>query len=188
MTSLIPPGTGAAPWPENARGPGSYQLVIRLRARRQIAVGALGEFLFPAGTYVYTGSALTGLRARVSRHLGEHKTCYWHIDYLLADPRVRLMTVFLFPGKRRRECALNRRVQSLPEARVIVPRFGCGDCRRGCPSHLFHFSDPPAEYTLQSAAHRIILLPTSPGDRLRPRRYSFFVGPGPADYRSGRTS
>lgn len=138
MTLTLASVRGSVSWPEGATGPGSYQLVIQLRAARRIAVGRLGEFLFPAGTYIYTGSALTGLKGRVSRHLGGHKTRYWHIDYLLADPRVRLTTVFLFPGKRRRECALNRRIQSLPGARIIVPRFGCGDCRRGCPAHLFH--------------------------------------------------
>ncbi|MBI3015198.1 MAG: GIY-YIG nuclease family protein [Candidatus Tectomicrobia bacterium] len=132
------PERGSSPWPEAASGPGCYQLLIQVNSPCHIAVSRLGEFLFPAGTYVYTGSALAGLKGRVSRHLSDHKIPYWHIDYLLAAPWAHINRVLLFPGRRRRECTLNLRVQCLPDARVIAPRFGCGDCRRGCLSHLFH--------------------------------------------------
>jgi len=135
------PKQGNALWPKTTSGPGSYQLLIQLKPACHITVGRLGKFHFPAGTYIYTGSALSGLKGRISRHLAKHKIPYWHIDYLLSAPQARLNRVYLYPGKRRRECTLSRRVQCLPGAGVIVPRFGCGDCRRGCASHLFYF--PP---------------------------------------------
>jgi len=43
-----------------------------------------GQIPFPAGWYVYTGSARNGLAQRVGRHLRHNKRKHWHIDYLLA--------------------------------------------------------------------------------------------------------
>ena len=62
---------------------GFYQLVVRLGRRRTIVVGRLGRFEFPAGYYVYTGSAKRGLESRIARHLRRRKRMRWHIDYLL---------------------------------------------------------------------------------------------------------
>ncbi len=51
----------------------------------------------------------------------------------------------LFPlsaGAAGRECALNRAVGRLLIAAeagaAAVPRFGAGDCRQGCPGHLWY--------------------------------------------------
>ncbi|NQU09864.1 GIY-YIG nuclease family protein [bacterium] len=107
----------------------SYQLDIRLGRARVIAVGRLGTFRFPAGRYVYTGSARRNLAARVGRHLAKSKRLRWHIDYLLACPAARVVGVRL---SGRPECALNHRTRG----RIIVRRFGASDCRRGCGSHL----------------------------------------------------
>jgi Uri superfamily endonuclease len=62
---------------------GVYQLLIRLDTDETIPVGKLGTFAFPAGFYVYTGSAMGGLDARIARHLSRIKRFHWHIDYLL---------------------------------------------------------------------------------------------------------
>jgi len=71
---------------------GTYALVMALKMEAAIAVGRLGcsggrggenEITFPAGYYVYLGSARGGLSARVGRHLKREKRCYWHIDYLI---------------------------------------------------------------------------------------------------------
>ena len=62
------------------RGPGTYMLVLRLPKRRRLAVGRLGDFEFPAGYYLYAGSAQGGLRGRVLRHLRADKKRHWHID------------------------------------------------------------------------------------------------------------
>ena len=90
-------------------------------------IGRLGEFHFPAGRYVYTGSARRNLDARVARHIRHDKALHWHIDYLLTSPGVRVVGVV---RSRRTECALNHAVVAaswqsglaLPTAAPIVVR------------------------------------------------------------------
>jgi Uri superfamily endonuclease len=107
----------------------SYQLLIELAHTASITVGRLGRFEFPAGRYVYTGSARRNLEARIARHLRAEKTLRWHIDYLLAAPGAHVVEV---RRSRREECALNRTTPgSAP-----VPGFGASDCRLACGSHL----------------------------------------------------
>ena len=48
---------------------GSYVLVLKLEEDKRLTIGRLGTFEFPAGLYLYCGSALNGLEARVRRHL-----------------------------------------------------------------------------------------------------------------------
>lgn len=107
----------------------SYQLLIDVARPLRCVVGRLGEFDFPAGRYVYTGSAKRGLDARIARHLRKHKALRWHIDYLIAAPGVRVVGV---ARSARGECALNRAVHG----RVPVAGFGASDCRAGCGAHL----------------------------------------------------
>lgn len=114
--------------------PGVYQLHLLLRRAARIPVGRLGTFDFPAGRYVYTGSALNGLAARVGRHRRRRKRLHWHIDYLLLHARIQRVT--LIPTRERRECALNRETLERPGAQVLAPGFGASDCR--CASHLVY--------------------------------------------------
>lgn len=97
-----------------------------------LPVGKLGTFLFPAGRYIYTGSAMNGVEQRLARHRRHNKTLHWHIDYLLHYARITDTRVF--PTLRNVECALNRKVLTQPGAQVIVKGFGSSDCR--CVSHL----------------------------------------------------
>ena len=71
----------------------SYQLHIQLTRPVTITVGRLGKFQFPAGQYVYTGSAKRNLEARIRRHLSKHKKLRWHIDYLLTHRNVRVSQI-----------------------------------------------------------------------------------------------
>jgi Uri superfamily endonuclease len=103
--------------------------VIELVRARPVRVGALGTFVFPAGRYVYTGSALRNLEARIARHLSRDKRLRWHIDYLLAAPGARVVRV---RRAAEGECELNGATRGA----VIVAGFGAGDCRSGCGSHL----------------------------------------------------
>ncbi|OIP01719.1 MAG: hypothetical protein AUJ96_17175 [Armatimonadetes bacterium CG2_30_66_41] len=114
--------------------PGTYQLHLCLDQPATIEVGRLGTFDFAAGRYVYTGSALGGLEARVNRHLRADKKLRWHIDYLLAHARIT--RVRRFPSPDRLECALNAHVLGRRGARVPVIGFGSSDCR--CSSHLVY--------------------------------------------------
>ena len=107
----------------------TYQLVIEVSVSARVQVGRFGEYLFPAGVYVYTGSALRNFEARISRHLSPAKKMRWHIDYLLASPGVRILEVRRFCDA---ECQVNQRTSGS----VPVPGFGASDCRCGCGSHL----------------------------------------------------
>jgi len=122
------------------RTPGAYHLVIHLAKRTTLRVGRLGQFAFPAGCYVYTGSAMGGLEARLARHRRRRKTLHWHIDYLLR--RAELVDVVVIPSERSIECERNRRVLRMQGAEVVAPGFGSSDCR--CPAHLAWFRTRPA--------------------------------------------
>ena len=107
----------------------TYQLHIQVAQPLRLAVGRLGVFDFPAGHYVYTGSAKRNLEARIARHLRREKTLRWHVDYLLSAPGVSVTEVVRADTA---ECALN---QATPGA-IPVPGFGASDCKHGCGSHL----------------------------------------------------
>lgn len=120
--------------------PGIYHLLIYLEQSKKIQIGKLGEFDFPAGYYVYTGSAMNGLEKRIARHLREDKKLHWHIDYLLQHAKV--IDVVYHSTDKPVECEYNEAVANLPNAQIIVPKFGSTDCDR-CRSHLVYFSDRP---------------------------------------------
>lgn len=128
---------------------GVYQLVLSLAEGVTLRVGALGLFYFPAGKYIYTGSAFGGFRARVARHLRREKRQRWHIDYLIQHAAVD--EVLLFPTCERKECAINIKMLALPHALVIARGFGSSDCR--CPSHLVYLQQDAC--TLVGMTHRI---------------------------------
>ena len=120
--------------------PGAYQLHLRLPRCVRIKVGKLGTFQFPRGSYVYTGSALGGLRPRLARHQRRSKRLHWHIDYLLRHAKIA--DIVCYPTTRKVECDLNREILDFPDAQVVVKRFGSSDCR--CPSHLVYLGEDPA--------------------------------------------
>jgi Uri superfamily endonuclease len=107
----------------------TYQLDIAVERPVTLTIGRLGEFLFPAGSYIYTGSARRNMDARIARHLRREKTLRWHIDWLLAALAVNVVAVRRY---RAEECLLNQKVRGV----VLVPGFGASDCRSGCGSHL----------------------------------------------------
>ena len=115
-------------------------MIVYLPQATTLQVGRLGTFLFPAGRYVYTGSALNGLETRLARHQRQNKTLHWHIDYLLRNARI--LGIGVFPTPRKMECALNQKALRRRGAQVVAKGFGSGDCR--CPSHLVflgHFQE-----------------------------------------------
>lgn len=129
---------------------GVYQLLIRLDKDETIPVGKLGTFTFPAGFYVYTGSAMGGLDARIARHLSKTKRFHWHIDYLLersaviryAIRELEGWQVRGFEGSESQECRLNSATLALEGARIPVKGFGSSDC--SCHAHLVHFESEPS--------------------------------------------
>jgi Uri superfamily endonuclease len=105
-------------------------------------VGKLGAAVFPQGTYVYTGSAMNGLAARLRRHSNRNKKLHWHIDYLLALSEARIQRIFVYPPGRNQECRQNQRIGAEPGATALFGHFGATDCKSGCTSHLFYFAKP----------------------------------------------
>lgn len=119
---------------------GCYTLVIGLRRKRRINVGRLGSSCFPAGAYLYTGSAMSGLARRLSRHLSKkRKKRHWHIDHLLSCREARVQELLIYPGAAQAECRHNQRIARLPGAKAVVAGFGSSDCVSGCLSHLVYF-------------------------------------------------
>lgn len=115
---------------------GVYCLCIQVGGEMEVEVGALGIIGFREGLYIYVGSALNGLDARILRHIetsrGANKVIRWHIDYLLKEPEVWIESVHVLATDKRIECALANEVSRRSEP---VKGFGCSDCR--CVSHLF---------------------------------------------------
>jgi len=75
---------------------GSYLLLLKLDQKVSIK-----HWTIEAGIYVYVGSAMGDLSARVARHLRKNKRKHWHIDYLLEHAKV--LSVVMLPSERRLE-------------------------------------------------------------------------------------
>jgi len=116
---------------------GSYVLALRLDAPHTFRVGRLGEIDFPAGWYLYTGSARGpgGLLARLARHgqrLGPHKRLRWHVDYL--REQATWDGAWGRVAAERLECDWAAALRGLAGAQIVAPGFGASDCH--CPAHL----------------------------------------------------
>lgn len=136
------------PWTDDGAlppQPGAYAVVLCLGRPTRLRVGALGEAEFPAGVYVYLGSARGpgGVRARLGRHLRGVGRPRWHVDALraVAQPIAWGYTTAPPPGLPW-ECAWSQHLLAAhPHAFVPLPGFGASDCAHGCPAHLVGF--PP---------------------------------------------
>jgi Uri superfamily endonuclease len=124
--------------------PGSYILELYLKKTTTLQDGRLGIFTFPAGAYLYFGSACGpgGLRSRLSRHLNVRpsRPAHWHFDYLNAVSKVQAFCYLAYPNQgsllQRLECRWSQAVAGLSGSSVPAPGFGASDCHCGCPAHL----------------------------------------------------
>ncbi|MEW6187960.1 MAG: DNA/RNA nuclease SfsA [Thermodesulfobacteriota bacterium] len=134
-TALLP-----IPWKSidrEAQDRGSYLLLLRLEKRKSITIGKMGEVLFQPGYYLYVGSAMKNLTARLERHRRLRKTHHWHIDYL----RQEAAWVAALPVRSSAalECTMAAAMEKIADG--SVPGFGSSDC--SCPSHLFGMESNP---------------------------------------------
>lgn len=117
-----------------------YLYRFRLERDCTLTIGRLGVFSFRPGCYIYAGSALGGLEARLSRHhrFNSGDRPHWHIDWLSARAAEKSFAVV--HTTERLECELARAVAGLPGAVTAAPGFGASDCR--CATHLFRLERP----------------------------------------------
>ena len=111
----------------------SYQLTLKISEEISIRIGRLGVFNFPAGRYIYTGSAEKNIEQRIARHLRKEKKIHWHIDYLTTHRSVEIIEV---RRSEEDECSLNQKTKG----RITAPGFGASDCTKACGSHLKYIS------------------------------------------------
>ena len=109
---------------------GIYTLLTKLDASQAITIGKRGIISFPAGYYVYVGSALNGIEVRVARHLKKEKPLHWHIDYFLQKAQVK--EIIAGSTEKKMECTI---ASHIGRKLTPVPHFGCSDCR--CTGHLY---------------------------------------------------
>ena len=107
----------------------TYQLDIVLVVPTRLSIGQLGVFDFPAGHYIYTGSARSNIESRIARHLRHEKKLKWHIDYLLCSPHASIGKVTRYAES---ECKINLQTMGV----ILVKGFGSSDCHADCGSHL----------------------------------------------------
>jgi Uri superfamily endonuclease len=115
---------------------GVYCLIINLKEKSGIQIGRKRKIVFQEGCYVYVGSALNSLTARIKRHLSDEKKLHWHIDYLLKNSDSEIVDVIFTLTTERLECKV---AQIISEKVFGISGFGSSDCK--CPSHLFYFED-----------------------------------------------
>lgn len=98
-------------------------------------IGKAGCAAFPAGDYLYFGTAFGpgGLRARIKRHLRMEKKKFWHFDYIreFITPKA-----IFYSLENDLECEWCQAVLYVINVRIPMPAFGAKDCRRGCPAHF----------------------------------------------------
>lgn len=117
---------------------GVYLLFFTIPSAVEAEIGKLGRYSFLPGRYVYVGSGMGGVFARVKRHLCGCQTERWHIDYLLEKAADRKAVIYLTDNKEM-ECLLSQMVKGTAGSQNPVKGFGSSDC--GCYSHLYLISD-----------------------------------------------
>ena len=135
----------------------AYLLYLNVRQPLTMNVGMLGLSRFPAGLYVYVGSASSGIEQRIARHhrLANQKSGkkHWHIDFLLTHPNVRLVGCQKLEGHA--ECAVSKTVASIQGVTDPVLHFGATDCSAGCSTHLYRIHGRAALQSLPKQYFRI---------------------------------
>jgi sugar fermentation stimulation protein A len=118
---------------------GSYMLVLKLDDDKEITIGKLGSIFFKKGFYIYIGSAMKDLNARIERHKRKRKNLFWHIDYL----REQAVLIHALPirSSSRLECKIAGSFRKISDDRI--KDFGSSDC--DCDSHLFYMEKNPVE-------------------------------------------
>lgn len=123
---------------------GTYCLITRLKYKKDIKIGKKPSRRFPAGFYVYVGSAMNNMDKRIGRHLSHDKKFHWHIDRFLEQAVI--VQIVRLESSVRTECVISKEIERLSD-NFIIPGFGSSDCR--CNTHLHYFKNLPGMITEQ---------------------------------------
>ncbi|MGQ9625005.1 MAG: GIY-YIG nuclease family protein [Candidatus Bathycorpusculaceae bacterium] len=115
---------------------GIYVLIISIKERVAVNIGALGKINFEKGFYAYVGSAQANLEKRIKRHFRRNKRKFWHIDYLLCNNAAKIEKIFYKKAEKAEECKI---AKEIGKKGVALKGFGSSDCK--CESHLFKIDD-----------------------------------------------
>lgn len=116
---------------------GAYLLVLHLDEPQSLTIGSIGTHTFAAGYYVYVGSAMANLSARIARHLRKRKKMHWHIDHL--REHAGRCVALPIRSSRREECIIAQACGGVLEPGPTG--FGSSDC--ACGTHLFYSAQNP---------------------------------------------
>lgn len=116
---------------------GVYVMVLSNSEDRELTIGGLGTIFFKNGYYLYVGSGMNNLFARIEYHRRKKKKQHWHIDYL--SDSFAITAVLPIVTEERMECSLAGAVASLGYR--CVTGFGSSDC--SCPGHLYYAESNP---------------------------------------------
>jgi sugar fermentation stimulation protein A len=128
------------PWDfiaREAKDRGGYLVILKLREGKEITIGKMGNIVFPPGYYIYVGSAMANLTARIERHRRLRKNHHWHIDYLRQEAEFE--TALPFRASVSLECPMAEAMRKISD--WTIPFFGSTDC--SCPTHLFGMKTDP---------------------------------------------
>lgn len=116
---------------------GTYAVRLSVPQPRRLIIGRLGVLNFPAGQYLYIGSAFGpgGLRARIAHHMRRALKPHWHLDYLR---QICTVAAVWYVVGRRMECQWAGKLCHVSGV-VPIRGFGCSDCN--CYAHLFNESN-----------------------------------------------
>ena len=118
---------------------GSYMLILNIDENKEIEIGKLGNIFFKKGFYIYIGSAMKDLTARIERHKRKRKNLFWHIDYL--REHAALLHAVPIRSSSRLECEIAGSLRTISCSRI--KGFGSSDCK--CDSHLFYMEGNPVK-------------------------------------------
>ncbi|GAK60528.1 sugar fermentation stimulation protein [Candidatus Vecturithrix granuli] len=117
---------------------GAYLVVLENSQDVMLTIGKLGQIHFPQGWYVYVGSAMNSLDARLKRHQRTRKKRFWHIDYL-ASTMMKVRKVYPIRSADRIEARLAHAIGAISDE--AISHFGASDAHEN--SHLFYFNTLP---------------------------------------------
>ncbi|MET1160317.1 MAG: GIY-YIG nuclease family protein [Thermoprotei archaeon] len=122
--------------------PGVYLLIIRVEKLVKIRVRSGRVFVLEPGMYVYIGSArgFGGIRGRVKRYLVGVGNRFWHIDYLITQPGVKLAGIYYMAINKTTIDYESLIASVFREKLYGVKGFGCSDKSHDY-SHLYMCGD-----------------------------------------------